>query len=212
MKDAIDDTVALLAPQKSMRDVSLALDVATDLPAVALSREHLVQVLLNLVLNAAGACAAGGHVTVRAVRAAPGVRISVDDDDSGVPEDIRDRIFEPFVTTKEVGKGTGLGLAVCRGLVEAAGGTIELDTTHTRREHASSSSCPRLRRHDRVLDDLAPLGALSWLGVSSCGLRRLAAPTNRFDDARRTHDAGPQGMSARAPTRIRTDRPRRHFA
>jgi signal transduction histidine kinase len=41
---------------------------------------------------------------------------------------VRDRLFEPFVTTKDIGKGTGLGLAVCRGLVEAVGGSITLDT------------------------------------------------------------------------------------
>jgi two-component system NtrC family sensor kinase len=44
---------------------------------------------------------------------------------------VRERLFEPFVTTKEIGKGTGLGLAVCRGLVEAVGGSITLDVTFT---------------------------------------------------------------------------------
>jgi two-component system, NtrC family, sensor kinase len=48
----------------------------------------------------------------------------VEDNGSGLAPEIRDRLFEPFTTTKEVGKGTGLGLAVCRGLLEGAGGTI----------------------------------------------------------------------------------------
>jgi signal transduction histidine kinase len=60
------------------------------------------------------------------------VSIAVEDTGPGVASAIRPRLFEPFVTTKEVGKGTGLGLAVCRGLVEAAGGTINLDATVAR--------------------------------------------------------------------------------
>ncbi len=124
---SVQDVVDLVAPQKSMAKVEIAIESAANLPTVTLSREHLVQVLLNLVLNAADACEAGGHVVVRAHRSGPGVSLSVEDDGPGVAPEVRERLFEPFVTTKEVGQGTGLGLAVCRGLVEAAGGTIALD-------------------------------------------------------------------------------------
>jgi signal transduction histidine kinase len=89
-----------------------------------------VQVVLNLVLNAADACGPGGRVTLRAMPHGDKVRLEVEDNGSGVAPEVRDRLFEPFVTTKEVGKGTGLGLAVCRGLVESVGGSIGLDATH----------------------------------------------------------------------------------
>jgi signal transduction histidine kinase len=127
---AIYDTAALVAPQKAMQDVELELDVHPELPEVTLAREQLVQVVLNLVLNAADACGAGGHVTLRARASPKGVRIDVEDDGPGISEQVRARLFEPFVTTKEVGNGTGLGLAVCRGLVEAGGGSIRLDASH----------------------------------------------------------------------------------
>jgi signal transduction histidine kinase len=83
--------------------------------------------LLNLLLNAADACAGKGHVTVRARSRDGGVSVTVEDDGPGVEASVQERLFEPFVTTKDVGKGTGLGLAVCRGLVEAVGGAITLD-------------------------------------------------------------------------------------
>jgi signal transduction histidine kinase len=129
---AIHDTAALVMPHPALREAELALDVHGDLPLVTLGREQLVQVLLNLVLNAADAVGKGGHVKIEALSSQGGVRLSVADDGPGIAPDVRDRLFEPFVTTKEVGKGTGLGLAVCRGLIEAAGGTIELDPGVTR--------------------------------------------------------------------------------
>jgi len=73
---------------------------------------------------------AGGKVKVAASRSGSGVRLVVEDDGPGVDPRVQAQLFEPFVTTKDVGKGTGLGLAVCRGLVESAGGSITLDTEH----------------------------------------------------------------------------------
>jgi signal transduction histidine kinase len=128
---AITDTATLVSPQKALKEVELQLDIEQDLPLVPLSREQLVQILLNLMLNAADAVGAGGQIRVRARTTGGQVELTVEDDGPGVPKAIRDRLFEPFATTKEVGRGTGLGLAVCRGLVEAAGGTIALDEQHT---------------------------------------------------------------------------------
>ena len=128
---AITDTATLVAPQKALKEVEIQLDIEQDLPLVPLSREQLVQILLNLMLNAADAVGGGGHIGVRARTTGGQVELTVEDDGPGVPKAIRERLFEPFATTKEVGRGTGLGLAVCRGLVEAAGGTIALDEQHT---------------------------------------------------------------------------------
>jgi signal transduction histidine kinase len=130
VETAARDTAALVAPQRSLKDVALHLELAPDLPPVALGNEALMQVILNLVMNAADAVGAGGNVRVRAEVVARGVRLSVEDDGPGVDPRVVGQLFEPFVTTKEVGKGTGLGLAVCRGLVEAAGGSIALDRAH----------------------------------------------------------------------------------
>jgi two-component system, NtrC family, sensor kinase len=127
VESSIYDTVALVSPQSAIKDVELAVDVFPELPEVTLPGAQLVQVILNLVLNAADAVGPGGHVTIRARPAGDGVRLEVEDDGPGVAPEIKERLFEPFVTSKEVGHGTGLGLAVCRGLVEAVGGTIALD-------------------------------------------------------------------------------------
>lgn len=124
--DAVSDAVALVRPQKDWKGIALACDVAPDVPPAAIGHERLVQVLLNLLLNAGDVVAReGGRVRVRAARAERGrLRIEVEDDGPGIAAEIEAVLFEPFATTKDVGKGTGLGLAVCRGLVEAAGGTI----------------------------------------------------------------------------------------
>jgi two-component system NtrC family sensor kinase len=138
VKEVIDDVVALVKPQRSFRDARVEIDVQGDL-RVALPAPRLTQVLLNLVLNAGAAVATArganhpdcGRVTLRARPSGHGVCIEVEDDGPGVDPRVRDRLFEPFVTTKEIGEGTGLGLAVCRGLVESVGGEIAHDPGYT---------------------------------------------------------------------------------
>ena len=122
---AVAELEQLLRPQKSFKELDLVIEIAPGLPEVALSQEHLAQLVLNLLLNAAHAAPRGAlHVSAR--RAGEGVILEVEDDGPGVDPAVAESLFEPFVTTKQVGDGTGLGLAVCRGLVEGAGGTIDV--------------------------------------------------------------------------------------
>jgi two-component system, NtrC family, sensor kinase len=133
VRSVVADVVALVKPQKHFRNVKVDVDV-DGVPPVGLAAPRLTQVLLNLVLNAGASVATGkpegGRVTVRARSERRHVRIEVEDDGPGVDPAVRDRLFEPFVTTKEVGEGTGLGLAVCRGLVESVGGQVSLDASY----------------------------------------------------------------------------------
>ncbi len=124
--EAVDDVLALVKPQKNFRDIEVRVEIPGDLPRIVLAGPRIVQVLLNLLLNAADAVPReGGRVSLRAERVGDDrVRLTVEDNGSGIAASIRGHLFEPFATTKEPGKGTGLGLAVCRGLVESAGGTL----------------------------------------------------------------------------------------
>jgi len=79
--------------------------------------------------NAADALNGEGTIQLLCRNQGKAVRIEVEDNGPGLATAVRERLFEPFVTTKEVGKGTGLGLAVCRGLVESAGGIIGWDAS-----------------------------------------------------------------------------------
>ncbi|MBX3202926.1 MAG: HAMP domain-containing histidine kinase [Labilithrix sp.] len=131
--EVIDDALALVRPQKDFKPIETHVDVEPGL-TVGLSPQRLTQVLLNLLLNAGAALGASARPTstviVRARTVGDRVRIEVEDDGPGVPKDVAARIFDPFVTTKDVGAGTGLGLAVCRGIVEGARGRIFVDATY----------------------------------------------------------------------------------
>ena len=82
--------------------------------------------LLNFVSNALDAMPGGGSLTIRVSEVADTVRIEVADTGTGIPPEIRDRIFEPWFTTKQAGRGTGLGLSIARSVVTGHGGRIDV--------------------------------------------------------------------------------------
>ena len=96
------------------------------LPAVEIDLTQAQQVIVNLVLNARDAMPGGGVVTVSTSVANNEVLLAVADSGIGIDEETREHMFEPFFTTKEADRGTGLGLANVRDIVEQAGGRIEV--------------------------------------------------------------------------------------
>ncbi|CAN5827659.1 hypothetical protein BH11MYX3_BH11MYX3_02480 [soil metagenome] len=107
----------------------IALEISADDNAwVGIGANDLTRICANLVLNANDAIAAEGTITVHVTRAHKSVLIDVQDDGAGMPRDVLSHLFQPFFTTKPVGRGTGLGLATARILVERAAGTIEVQS------------------------------------------------------------------------------------
>jgi signal transduction histidine kinase len=90
---------------------------------------QLTQVLVNLVVNAVQAMPEGGKLVVETHVQDGHVVCVVEDTGVGMTEEVQDRLFVPFFTTKEVNQGTGLGLPVVHGIVTAHGGTIEVRST-----------------------------------------------------------------------------------
>lgn len=95
-----------------------------DIPALKLDGDQLLQVFLNILLNAADAMKGSGTLTVSSRRMDRSVTVSFGDSGPGIAEESLSRIFEPFYTTKDVGKGAGLGLSVSYGIIQGMGGSI----------------------------------------------------------------------------------------
>jgi signal transduction histidine kinase len=124
----IRGTLPLLEPRAKAKRVSLWLDLAGALPPLHGSPTRIQEVIVNLAANALDASPEGGSVTLRTrVDDAGWVRLEVVDEGEGIPPELRDRVLEPFFTTKEPGKGTGLGLWIVHEIVHQHGGTLELE-------------------------------------------------------------------------------------
>ncbi len=125
LAEVVSDTVKLIDRQSRFRDIDLALALDEGLLRVRGDHERLRQLLLNLLFNAADALGGKGRIELRASNGDGMVQLTVADDGPGIDAAIIDQVFDPFVTTKAAGQGTGLGLAVCHTIVDRLGGSIE---------------------------------------------------------------------------------------
>ncbi|HSK20819.1 MAG TPA: PAS domain S-box protein [Longimicrobiales bacterium] len=126
----VRDVMEVFRPIAQGRSISLTMEVSANLPSIRADYKRLVQVLSNLVSNAVKFTEPGGSVTVSAQQA-PGVMLlSVSDTGPGVPEESQPHVFDRFWQAKKGGRqGLGLGLAIARGIVDAHGGRIWLEST-----------------------------------------------------------------------------------
>jgi signal transduction histidine kinase len=126
VNDLVERSLELCQYQIASGRVTLARELAPDVPRVLGVSNQLEMALINLVVNAVHAMGErGGTLTVASRRNGDDVEISISDDGPGIPERIRGSVFEPFVTTKPEGKGTGLGLSTVLMVVERHNGHID---------------------------------------------------------------------------------------
>jgi len=123
LNKAIESTVTVARNEwKYVADMTT--DLAPDLPLVPCLLGEFNQVILNMIVNAAHAIGEvvkdtglKGHISITSCRMGEWIEIRLTDTGAGISEEIRDKIFNPFFTTKEVGKGTGQGLAIARSVI-----------------------------------------------------------------------------------------------
>jgi signal transduction histidine kinase len=126
LEELLRELAALVEAEARQANVTVRVVGAAGLPPVVADRDHLKQVLLNLMLNAVQAMTAGGALSLEAEGARDAVTVTVADTGPGIAPEALPRIFDPYFTTKP--GGLGLGLTIARRIVEAHGGTLAVES------------------------------------------------------------------------------------
>jgi two-component system NtrC family sensor kinase len=126
INEILKSSANLISHQKRGDHVEIVLELADELPAVNADGGQIQQAVIALATNAIDAMPQGGKLTFRSAAQHKSVAIEIEDTGVGIPADDMSKIFEPFFTTKEVGKGTGLGLAVCYGIITDHSGRLSV--------------------------------------------------------------------------------------
>jgi two-component system NtrC family sensor kinase len=130
LNQVLDQSLRLIQHQLDLAGIQVQPQLEPDLPHVVCDGAQIEQVLLALMVNAMDAMPQGGNLwlTTEACREGNTVRVIVRDDGTGISPEILPRMFEPFLTTKETGRGVGLGLAISRSILERHNGSIEVQS------------------------------------------------------------------------------------
>jgi two-component system NtrC family sensor kinase len=129
LADVISSAERLLSHQKRNTAVEFYLHIDSDLRPVSGDPGQLQQAVIALATNAMDAMPIGGSLTIGARNENDKVIVGITDTGVGIPAENLPKIFEPFFTTKEIGRGTGLGLAVCYGILTEHGGSLDVQST-----------------------------------------------------------------------------------
>ncbi|HEY3352426.1 MAG TPA: ATP-binding protein, partial [Polyangia bacterium] len=127
LREVVQEALDLLQPRFAQAGVSLVRELG-EVPPVLADAGQLRQVVLNLLVNALQATADGNEVRITLAAADGRATLVVADDGCGMSPAVQEQVFNPFFTTKEVGQGTGLGLAVVHGIVTSHHGTIRVES------------------------------------------------------------------------------------
>ena len=128
IKDEINEVMALVGHELKLENIDVNINIPLHLPFVTCDRKQLQQVLFNIIRNAGQAIGEKGVIVINAEAQNSKIRIEIKDTGHGIPKDKLAEVFNPFYTTKEPGKGTGLGLFIVRQLVERNKGKISVDS------------------------------------------------------------------------------------
>jgi two-component system NtrC family sensor kinase len=129
LADVISSAARLLSHQQRGEKIQFQIDTTGNLPPISGDAGQLQQAVIALAANAIDAMPEGGVLRIASRTSGSTVLIEVSDTGVGIPQENITKIFEPFFTTKEIGKGTGLGLAVCYGILTEHGGSLEVQST-----------------------------------------------------------------------------------
>ena len=128
LNQVVQDSFYFFSARCAKEGIELVQALSPNLPEIIADPALLNQVLVNLVVNASQSMSGGGKITVGTRSCDKNIYLTVEDTGPGISEEILEKIFVPFFTTKDVGQGTGLGLPVVHGIVTSHGGTIDVDS------------------------------------------------------------------------------------
>ena len=126
--EILNEIVSLLTPQAQLNGIQVELEVHSALPKIKVDRDKIKQAILNIMINGVEAMPDGGKLRVSVKRNGNEILISCQDTGPGIPDEVKDKIFDLFYTTKD--GGTGIGLSFAQNIIQAHGGVIRLEQTH----------------------------------------------------------------------------------
>jgi len=127
--DIVKTAIGIVKYDKRVRKVKFETDLKDFLPGVTIAADQILQVLVNILINALDAIAGNGTIIVKSRYDHENIYVEITDNGCGMDNLTLEKIFDPFFTTKEVGKGTGLGLSVSYGIIKRFNGEIKVSST-----------------------------------------------------------------------------------